>query len=89
MRQHLTDDTGTEYPVYTKLLGALRPYAVRKSVREFLRTVTMTLYISQEYSLRHRGPVAPRLWSLLHAPFFHRQCGMVRIRRDPRMIRAV
>ena len=50
MRQHFTDDTGVEYPVCTKPLGALMRYAVGKTVREFLRTVTMTPYISQEYS---------------------------------------
>ena len=50
MRQHFRDDTGAEYPVCTKLLGALMRYAVEKTVRAFLRTVTMTPYISQEYS---------------------------------------
>jgi hypothetical protein len=51
MRQHFTEtDTGAEYPVCTKPLGALMRYAVGKTVREFLRTVTMTPYISQEYS---------------------------------------
>ena len=50
MRQHFTDDTGAEYPVCTKPLGALMRYAVGKTVREFLRTVTITPYISQEYS---------------------------------------
>jgi hypothetical protein len=30
------DDTGAEYPVCTKLLGALIRYAVGKTVRAFL-----------------------------------------------------
>ena len=50
MRQYFADDTGVEHPVCTKPPGALMRYAVGKTVREFLRTVTMTPSISQEYS---------------------------------------
>jgi hypothetical protein len=60
MRQHFTDDTDAEYPVYTKPLGALMRYALGKAFRVFLRTVTMTPSISQEYS---SGTGA---WWLLH-----------------------
>lgn len=49
MRQHCMDDTGAEYSVCPKLLGALMRDVVGKTVRAFLRTVIMTLYISQEY----------------------------------------
>jgi hypothetical protein len=44
------DDIGAKYPVCTNPLGALMRSAVGKTVREFLRTVTITPYISQEYS---------------------------------------
>jgi hypothetical protein len=50
MRQFFADDTGVEYPVCTKPLGALMHYVVGKTVREFLCTATMTPSISQEYS---------------------------------------
>jgi hypothetical protein len=50
MRQYFADDTGVEHPVCTKPPGALMRYAVGKTLREFLRTVTITPYISQEYS---------------------------------------
>jgi hypothetical protein len=44
------DDIGAKYPVCTNPLGALMRSAVGKTLREFLRTVTITPYISQEYS---------------------------------------
>jgi hypothetical protein len=44
------DDIGAKYPVCTNPLGALMRSAGGKSVRELLRTVTITPYISQEYS---------------------------------------
>jgi hypothetical protein len=50
MRQHCTDDTRAEYPVCTKPLGALMRDAVGKTVRKFLRILTMTPAISQEYT---------------------------------------
>jgi hypothetical protein len=50
MRQYFADDTGVEHPVCTKPPSALMRSAVGKTLREFLRTVTITPYISQEYS---------------------------------------
>jgi hypothetical protein len=50
MRQHCTDDRGAEHPVCTKPIGARMRYAEGKAVHGFLRPVTMTLYIVQEYS---------------------------------------
>jgi len=44
------DDIGAKYPVCINPLGALMRSAVGKTLREFLRTVTITPYISQEYS---------------------------------------
>jgi transposase len=38
---------------------------------------------------RNEARMAPQLWSLLRAPFCHRQRGTARIPRDPHMIRAV
>ena len=45
MRQYFTDDTGVEYPICTKSLDAFMCYAVGKTVRVLLRTVTMIPYI--------------------------------------------
>jgi hypothetical protein len=51
MRQYFAaDDTGVEHPVCPKPPIALMRSAVGKTFREFLRTVTVTPYISQEYS---------------------------------------
>jgi hypothetical protein len=50
MRQHCTDDTGAEHLVCPKPLGARMRYAVGKTVHGFLRPVTRTPYILQEYS---------------------------------------
>jgi hypothetical protein len=44
------DNIGAKYPVCTNPLGALMRSAVGKTLREFLRTVTITPYISQEHS---------------------------------------